>query len=193
MQPIESIVHKNVVVTIEYDYDCECPLSYAGDDIIFATWERNSKFATRKYRPFDEPSQAQDWAAANGYEILPLYKYEHGCVLYSCGALSCPWDSGQVGWILFRPSSFGENPKASIELWLEMFSNWCNGACYCYSIQSAEDGYDIDSCSGFIGYDSVKEAYTEALEWAVKREQERQDEARRCEELIDGGWVETQV
>lgn len=31
--------------------------------------------------------------------ILPLYLYDHSGLRLSTGAFSCPWDSGQVGWI----------------------------------------------------------------------------------------------
>ena len=31
--------------------------------------------------------------------MLPLYLYDHSGITMSTGAFSCPWDSGQVGWI----------------------------------------------------------------------------------------------
>jgi hypothetical protein len=34
-----------------------------------------------------------------GLVILPLYLYDHGGITISCSPFSCPWDSGQVGWI----------------------------------------------------------------------------------------------
>ena len=33
------------------------------------------------------------------YIVLPLYIYDHSGISMSCGQFSCPWDSGQVGWI----------------------------------------------------------------------------------------------
>ena len=32
--------------------------------------------------------------------ILPLYAYEHGMITVSTGPFSCPWDSGQVGFVV---------------------------------------------------------------------------------------------
>lgn len=190
--PIETIKHENVIVEIHYDKECGSPLEWE-NDIIFATWERNSIFSSRKYRPFDEPEEANEWADANGYEILPLYKYEHGQVAYSCSKFSCPWDSGQAGWFLFRHGTFGEHSLAGAKRWLEMFSDWCNGNCYGFIIKSASDDEEIDACWGFIGWDDVTQAYKDQLDWAVKEEQRRQDAALRSEALIDGGWIETQV
>lgn len=38
----------------------------------------------------------------DGMVILPLYLYDHsGITMNTCG-FSCPWDSGQVGWIYYR-------------------------------------------------------------------------------------------
>jgi len=34
-----------------------------------------------------------------GYVILPLYLYDHSGITMSTGRFSCPWDSGQVGYI----------------------------------------------------------------------------------------------
>ncbi|MEF3304187.1 hypothetical protein [Paenibacillus sp. GYB003] len=31
--------------------------------------------------------------------ILPIYAYEHGAITIRTAPFSCPWDSGQVGWI----------------------------------------------------------------------------------------------
>lgn len=33
------------------------------------------------------------------YVILPLYLYDHSGITMSTNSFSCPWDSGQVGWI----------------------------------------------------------------------------------------------
>ncbi len=44
------------------------------------------------------------WKAEHGVRvILPLYLYDHSGITMSTGAFSCPWDSGQVGWIHDTP------------------------------------------------------------------------------------------
>jgi hypothetical protein len=42
------------------------------------------------------------------YVILPLYLYDHGGITMSIGPFSCPWDSGQVGWIYAPKQKFIE-------------------------------------------------------------------------------------
>jgi len=44
--------------------------------------------------------------ALGKYVILPLYLYDHGGITMSTGAFSCPWDSGQVGWIYAPKKTF---------------------------------------------------------------------------------------
>lgn len=39
-------------------------------------------------------------AILEGYVILPLYLYDHSGISMSTGQFACPWDSGQVGWII---------------------------------------------------------------------------------------------
>lgn len=47
----------------------------------------------------------------NAKTIMPLYCYEHGNITVSTGAFSCPWDSGQTGWVI----STEENDEKLIE------------------------------------------------------------------------------
>lgn len=40
------------------------------------------------------------------YIILPLYLYDHSGITMSTSVFSCPWDSGQVGWIYASKQKF---------------------------------------------------------------------------------------
>jgi len=40
------------------------------------------------------------------YIILPLFLYDHSGITMSTGPFSCPWDSGQVGWIYASKQKF---------------------------------------------------------------------------------------
>jgi hypothetical protein len=48
------------------------------------------------------------------------------------------------------------NAEALIRAEIETYGQWVNGECYGYTVTYA-DG-EVDSCGGFIGWDSVKEA-----------------------------------
>ena len=46
--------------------------------------------------------------ATDQYVILPLYLYDHSGITISTRPFSCPWDSGQVGWIYASKDTFRE-------------------------------------------------------------------------------------
>lgn len=54
-----------------------------------------------------EVDELYDLVRATGqYVILPLYLYDHSGITISTGPFSCPWDSGQVGWIYAPKDTF---------------------------------------------------------------------------------------
>lgn len=56
-------------------------------------------------QPREEPNE---YEIPKGSVVLPLYLYDHSGITISCGAFSCPWDSGQVGWIYATPEKIRE-------------------------------------------------------------------------------------
>ena len=55
--------------------------------------------------------------------ILPLYLYDHSGLSISTGAFSCPWDSGQVGWIVCDLAKAREN-WPSCDGWGSTMQDW---------------------------------------------------------------------
>lgn len=55
------------------------------------------------------------WTAleAAGLIVLPLHLYDHSGITMSTGGFSCPWDSGQVGYIYVTPKALEEEYKGS--------------------------------------------------------------------------------
>ena len=93
--------------------------------------------------------------------ILPLYLYDHSGITMKTYPFSCPWDSGQAGYIYVSHEQIRKEygwkrlTKArikKIEQYLrrevETYDNCLTGAVYGYEIK--ESG---DSCWGFYGYD----------------------------------------
>lgn len=104
--------------------------------------------------------------------VLPLYLYDHSGLSMSTGAFSCPWDSGQVGWIVAnkervkREMGWDRLSRKRIEKVLDMmigevktYDAVLRGEVYCYGIDDA-DGEEIDSVGMVIGDDDfyVQEA-----------------------------------
>ena len=94
--------------------------------------------------------------AEKDYYILPLFLYDHSGITMSTGCFSCPWDSGQVGWIYIsieKAAQEGwktpEQAYKAMESEVEEYDHYLTGQCYGYVVEDA-DGEEIDSCWGFL-------------------------------------------
>lgn len=97
--------------------------------------------------------------------ILPIYMYDHSGLTIKTTPFSCPWDSGQIGFI-FVPKSKARKEyevkritkeiREKIELCLlsevETYNQYLTGDVYGFKVISAE-GEEEDSCWGFYGHD----------------------------------------
>lgn len=124
MQPCEVHEFETGKVEIHFDPDPESPRDW--DNLgIMTCWHRRYNLgdkhkhndsanffwdlATDIHRDFPWRDDV-DWIdgmwedrrmqiVEKHFAILPLYLYDHSGLSISTGAFSCPWDSGQVGWI----------------------------------------------------------------------------------------------
>jgi hypothetical protein len=107
--------------------------------------------------------------------ILPLYLYDHSGITMRCSPFSCPWDSGQVGFIYCsmdkaREEWGGGNPAATDEEVraaaikcltgeVKTYDSYLTGDVWGYVVERVEydeDGDEVsrehlDSCWGFVG------------------------------------------
>lgn len=107
--------------------------------------------------------------------ILPLYLYDHSGITMNTTGFSCPWDSGQVGWIFATKDvvlkEYGgknltaekrEKAKNLLQGEVKYYDSYLCGDCYGFEL--LENGKMIDSCWGFIGsIDQVLEAIKDYL------------------------------
>ena len=111
---------------------------------------------------------------------LPVYMFDHSGVTISTTPFSCPWDSGQIGYIWCPKSKilkasdltpeklFGEEKCAEgiLRSEIEVYDQFIRGDIYEYRITKEhvcpECGVTkseiVESCGGFYGIDSVKDA-----------------------------------
>jgi len=116
------------------------------------------------------------------YLMLPLYLYDHSGITMRCSAFSCPWDSGQVGFIFVSKADarkeFGRLTKAtvarieqSLRGEVETYAQYLEGDVYGYEVEDS-DGETLDSCWGFYGIeDCLSEARNSADYHAGKRDE----------------------
>ncbi len=107
--------------------------------------------------------------------LFVLGYYEHGqCSWFLKGeggpGTSCPWDGVSVAGLLIldRKSFEGTTDDQRAEAarsFLKIYTNWCNGAVYGYSIDKLNDDEEVeehvDSCFGFYSSEDLFEAINE--------------------------------
>ncbi len=109
------------------------------------------------------------------YIMLPLYLYDHSGITMNTTGYSCPWDSGQVGWIYaskedalreFGGKVLTAEKRAQAENLMrgevETYDCYLRGECYGYELY--KNGQLEDSCWGFLGeWDGVRQAMEDYL------------------------------
>ena len=113
------------------------------------------------------------------YIGLPVFAYVHGAATISTSPFSCPWDSGQSGFVYCTRekalAEWGNTPDYEANAIrvlsgeVETFDEYLQGDVYGYTITDAH-GDIVDSCWGFYGIEFAKEEAQAALKyWATKQ------------------------
>lgn len=169
----------NFKVSIEHDSDCASPREC--DNLgTMALFHRRYSLANENSLTVEQAQAIENDPTFAGV-CLPVYMYDHSGVVLSTSPFSCPWDSGRVG-IIFAPGSklveeYGAEWREKYETIcgvlrgeVDEYGKWMNGECYGYVVKN-EAGEVMDSCWGFVGEDSAKEAGDAALKVCEEAEQ----------------------
>lgn len=108
-------------------------------------------------------------AVRSGYVILPLYLYDHSGITMSTGQFACPWDSGQVGYIICDNETIEREWGGDLDLAekclrgeVSVYDDYITGNVYGFIVEEREtcdvngecdDWEEVDSCWGFYGRD----------------------------------------
>ena len=165
----------SVTVKVVQDPDAESPRQYENWGVM-ACWHNRYKLGDVQPRQSGEEWLADLENVPPGSVILPLYLYDHSGITMSTGKFSCPWDSGQVGWIVATPERMRKmggwklitaKRRALVESYLKQevstYDDFLTGNVWGYVIEQmhdcsecsakVHDTEDEDSCWGFIGSD----------------------------------------
>jgi hypothetical protein len=108
--------------------------------------------------------------------ILPLNLYDHSGIRMRTGPFSCPWDSGQVGWIYVTwekarkewtgtDDEIREKAERCLEAEVEVYDDYISGNVYGFVVEKydeeCDEWVDSDSCWGFFGDDPKKNGMME--------------------------------
>jgi hypothetical protein len=132
-------------------YDIGDKVDFSSDD--FNGWDEMKAYIKKKYKPI---------------AILPIYMYSHSGITINTTGYSCPWDSGQIGFIYVTQKRIdamgctidnGETWDMYVERMenylrgeIETLDQYVRGDVYGYIVKDAE-GEQEDSCWGFYGDD----------------------------------------
>ena len=109
---------------------------------------------------------------------LPVYMYAHSGVTINTTGFSCPWDSGQAGFIFTTQErmkelvgadekEFKRRAAEMLKGEVETFDKFITGEIYGF-ITKDPDGEEVDSCWGFYGEDDAKQAAEENIEHYIE-------------------------
>ena len=128
----------------------------------------------------------------NALIAIPVFMYDHSGLWINTTGFSCPWDSGQVGYIYIskekvrREYSCKRISKKLKEMIREilcsevdLYNDYLSGNVYGFTLTDKENAEEIDSSCGFYGTDYIEngifdyvssyftKAELEALVWKI--------------------------
>ena len=117
------------------------------------------------------------------YITLPLYLFDHSGITIATRPFSCPWDSGQVGYIhvsikdilkeFNRKHMSKKLRQKAIDLMIgevNSYDQYLTGEIYGYQIEPTDKNKSIecdDSCWGFYGYEHDKSGLLESAKPSI--------------------------
>lgn len=183
-------------------------------------WENGNGWRSLMNRSEDD---AVKWADEKVNEIIrktvdkfyiysPLYLYDHSGITISMRPFSCPWDSGQVGWIYVSIKRFKEETARAgklkkdginhelvkikhltkkdrerayryLEQETEIYNQYLAGDVYRFVIEN-EDGDQKDSCWECYGLDYCIQQAKEAADYVAAKIAKAEHKQRLFENVL---------
>jgi hypothetical protein len=163
-EPLEIISYKNYKIKVYNDDMPMNPREYVNSSTMVCFHKRYTLGDKHDIKHSDFNS----WLEMEGYLIkhydaiiLPVYMYDHSGITIRTYPFSCPWDSGQLGFIFISKEKARKElnkkrlMKKDIEKIEEMLNNeveyydkYLRGDFYGFVIESNERNHS-DSCWGF--------------------------------------------
>ena len=132
--------------------------------------------------------------------VLPIYMYDHSGVTINTTGYSCPWDSGQLGFIFVSKNKIRDEYKWKIispkrfkkivtylKNEVKSLDDYLTGNVYGYNVDDPYTRYSIDSCWGFFGDDHEKSGLMEYAKNAIDCHIDKVNQERSEMQLIETG------
>lgn len=167
-------------ITIFQDSYYESPRDW--DNLgTMVCWHRRYDLGDK--HSFSEPSDFLEWKKRHDVIVLPLYLYDHSGITISTGPFSCPWDSGQVGYIYVEKDKVRkewgwkhitkkrqERIEQALKQEVSTYDDYLTGNVYGYTVSRGDE--ELDSCGGFYG-DYQTSGILEEARASVKYEEKK--------------------
>ena len=144
-------------------------LLYWEGKCLDASWGASADWADEQY------DKAVEQILDREVVMLPLFLYDHSGITMSTAPFSCPWDSGQVGYIFvtlehvrkeFSWKRMSAKRRARIEEVLtaevKAYDKYLRGEVFGYTVRDGKNDV-VDSCWGFYELATAQEEAINAL------------------------------
>jgi hypothetical protein len=158
----ETIQHKGYDITLWVDEHAESPREWDNMGTMVCFHKRYDLGDKHEYT-MDELNKLVQRPKIIS---LPLYLYDHSGLTISTSPFSCPWDSGQVGYIFVSPSKVRKDmcvkvitdeviakAKALLQSEVDMYDAYVRGSVCGYTVQ--KEGRTVDSVGGYYSHTSA--------------------------------------
>ncbi len=101
--------------------------------------------------------------------VTPIFMYDHSGLSVNTTGFSCPWDSGQIGFIYaskerirkeYSYKRISKNLKEQVRELLcsevDLYNAYLSGDVYRFTLTDKEKDEELDSSSGFYGTDYIE-------------------------------------
>jgi hypothetical protein len=159
MQEVMTEEYKGYKIKICID---ENPFSPREDDNLGTMVCFHRRYDLGDKHDFETPDDCVQFSKKKDVISLPLYLYDHSGITMKTTPFTCPWDSGQVGFIYVGKEKIREwyqikkvtkkvieRVLKALESEVETYDRYLRGEVFGFQIEKNDE--IVDSCWGFIG------------------------------------------
>jgi hypothetical protein len=165
---MENIIYRGFKIEIGFDQDCENPIEYF-DHVSIACFHNCYDLGNRQNETIEDIEQEIKNEQAL---FLPIYMYDHSGITINTTGFSCPWDSGQIGYVFITRTQILKEYESkiltkkikqkvyeSLQNIIKTYSAYLEGNVFYYLVKDCENNF-LDSCGGYIDdyYFAISEA-----------------------------------
>ena len=172
----QEIKVDNITVEIFYDQFADNPREW-DNETKFALFHKRYNFPNEigiDHNDYSSWSEMQEALDKKYMWVYPVFMYDHSGLAFSINSFDCPFDSGQVGFIVLESGTAEQAYKwATSEL--ETFSHYMNGEMFGVSVfedtrtQGGLVTELLDTNSGYYGYDHETSGLKDELDSYLSR------------------------